>query len=590
MTPFHAAGDRIMTKRRHLRGPNQIAWALRRGVVTLAWIAGVTGMSAQSATDAGATARASARDAAPAAAAVAAPAPASGPGSGSSGTAEARGASVAVPAAVHGAPTSVATLPPTPLTAAALRAELETMLAAPRFAGALWGVSVVSLQTGEVLFSHGAERRMSPASNAKLFTAALALDRLGGASRLQTRVLATQPVDGSGVLRGDLVIAGRGDPSWNPRRSGQPWAEVFAPVVDVLRRAGVRRITGDVVADGTYLRVPPFGASWTADDLMEDYGAEVSGVVLDENYVEFEVAPGAAPGAAASVGWRQPGHGLTLDNRAVTGPADSAPALRVLRFPGETTVRVLGTIPVAAQPRVLEATVPRPAEWYAAELVAALRGAGMAVEGRARGVRWPEKPEEPRAPVILGTVASAPVREMVRVMMKDSNNLRASLLFDLAGELTRLPDTPAWRTSEELGAADLQAFLRERGISAAEAILEEGSGLSRNSLVSPAVIVALLQHMAGHREAAAWLDALPVAGVDGSLRTRFRGGPAEGKVWAKTGTLRWAHSLSGYVDTVGGARLAFAVMLNRHRVQPGSPEARAELDAVVERLVAYGGR
>lgn len=564
------------------------ASAWRRGVVTVACVAGLGGMSAQAETGSAPAARASVRAASPTTAAIAAPAPAPGPGPGASGRAEARGANAAVPADVRVAPTSVAT--PTPITAAALRAELETMLASPRFAGALWGVSVVSLPTGEVLFTHGAERRMSPASNTKLFTAALALDRLGGASRLQTHVLATQPVDQAGVLRGDLVIAGRGDPSWNPRRSGQPWAEVFAPVVDVLRRAGVRRITGDVVADGTYLRVPPFGASWTADDLMEDYGAEVSGVVLDENYVEFEVAPGAAPGAAASVGWRQPGHGLTLDNRVVTGPAESAPALRVLRFPGETTVRVLGTIPVAAQPRMLEATVPRPAEWYAAELVAALRGAGIAVEGRARGVRWPEKPEEPRAPVILGTVPSAPVREMVRVMMKDSNNLRASLLFDLAGELTRSPDTPAWRTSEELGAADLQAFLRERGIPAAEAILEEGSGLSRNNLVSPAVIVALLQRMAEHREAAAWLDALPVAGVDGSLRARFRGGPAEGKVRAKTGTLRWAHSLSGYVDTVGGARLAFAVMLNRHRVQPGAPEARAEIDALVERLVAYGGR
>jgi D-alanyl-D-alanine carboxypeptidase/D-alanyl-D-alanine-endopeptidase (penicillin-binding protein 4) len=323
---------------------------------------------------------------------------------------------------------------------------------------------------------------------------------------------------------------------------------------------------------------------------MEDYGAEVSGVVLDENYVELEVTPGPAPGAAAGAGWRQPGHGLTLDNRAVTGPAESAPALRVMRFPGEATVRVLGTIPVAAKPRVLEATVPRPADWYAAELVAALRSAGIAVEGRSRGVRWPEMPEEPRAPVTLGVLASPPVRELVRVMMKDSNNLRASLLFDLVGELTRQPDTPAWWTSEELGAADLQAFLREQGIPAKEAIFEEGSGLSRNHLVSPAVIVTLLQRMAEHREAEAWRASWPVAGVDGTLRSRFRGGPAEGHVRAKTGTLRWAHALSGYVDTVGGARLAFAVMLNRHRAETGGPEARAEVDALVEQLVAYGGR
>jgi len=479
---------------------------------------------------------------------------------------------------------------PAAISAAALRAELEARVAAPRFAGALWGVSVVSLQTGEVLFAHGAERRMSPASNTKLFTAALALDRLGGKSRLATRVLATGAVDASGALPGDLVIAGRGDPGWNPRRSGQAWADVFAPVVEVIRRAGVRRITGDVIADGTYLRVPPHGASWTADDLMEDYGAEVSGVVLDENYVEMDVAPGATLGAPATISWRQPGHGLALDARVITGPAESVPALRVVRLPGESVVRVFGSISLGGKARLLEATVPRPAAWYASELIAALRVAGIAVDGRPRGVRWPEAPEEPRASVVLGAVESQPVRDLVRVMMKDSNNLRASLLFDLAGELTRLPGTPAWRTSEELGAADLQAFLAERGIPADEAILEEGSGLSRNNLVTPAVIVALLQRMAGHREAAAWFDSLPVAGVDGSLETRFRGGPAERRVWAKTGTLRWAHSLSGYVDTVGGARLAFSVMLNRHRVEPGAPAARAELDALVDRLVAYGGR
>jgi D-alanyl-D-alanine carboxypeptidase/D-alanyl-D-alanine-endopeptidase (penicillin-binding protein 4) len=479
---------------------------------------------------------------------------------------------------------------PVAITGEALRADLESMLQSPRFAGAQWGVSVVSLATGEMIFAHGAERRMSPASNTKLFTAALVLDRLGGASRLQTRILATRAADAAGVLRGDLVIAGRGDPGWNPRRTGQSWADMFAPMVDILRRAGVRRITGDVIADGTYLRVPPHGASWTADDLMEDYGAEVSGVVLDENYVEFDVAPASEVGASATLVWRQPEHGLTLDNRVVTGAGGGAPSLRVVRVAGETVVRVFGTIPLGAKPRTLEATVPRPAEWYASELVAALRAAGIGVEGKPRGVRWPETPEEPRATVTLGVVESAPVRELVRVMMKDSNNLRASLLFDLAGELTRLPETPVWRTSEELGAADLQAFLRERGIPGTEAILEEGSGLSRNNLVSPAVIVALLQRMAEHREVAAWIDSLPVAGVDGSLRSRFRGGPAEGRVWAKTGTLRWAHSLSGYVDTVGGARLAFSVMLNRHRVEPGAPEARAELDALVERLVAYGGR
>jgi D-alanyl-D-alanine carboxypeptidase/D-alanyl-D-alanine-endopeptidase (penicillin-binding protein 4) len=135
----------------------------------------------------------------------------------------------------------------------------------------------------------------------------------------------------------------------------------------------------------------------------------------------------------------------------------------------------------------------------------------------------------------------------------------------------------------------LGEFLKAHGLPVSEVRFEEGSGLSRNNLTTANATVALLQLMSTHREASAFGDALPIAGVDGTLRRRLKGTVAEGNVRAKTGTLRYAHSLSGYVTTAAGERLAFSLMVNRVTVQPGSTVS-AELDEVAVWLAGLAGR
>ena len=480
------------------------------------------------------------------------------------------------------AQTAQATVEP-PTTVEALRVRLEARLNDPRFEGALWSAKVVSLRTGEVWFEREAGRLMSPASNSKLYTCALALDRLGSEARLETRVLGTVAVDAAGELQGDLVVDGRGDPGWNPRRNQQDFWQAFEPVVAVLRAAGVRRVLGDVVADATWFRMPPHGAGWTADDLNDYYGAEVSAVTLEENYVDLRVTPGKSVGEAAGLEVLQPQSGLRFVNHTRTTPAGGKANLVVHRLPGETQVDVWGEMPLGAKEELTEATVPRPAQWYAASLVEALRRAGIRVEGRARSLRWPEPSAVARAPVLLGTVASAPVRDLVTVIMKVSQNLRTDLLFAYLGEQRRRPETPAWRTSEELAVEELEAFLKEKDLRPGDVRFEEGSGLSRNNLTSAAAVMSLLQFMARHREAEAFRASLPIAGIDGTLRKRMKGTPAEGNVRAKTGTLRWAQSLSGYVTTAAGEPLAFSFLLNRYRaVHPRT--GGGELDEVAVML------
>lgn len=483
-----------------------------------------------------------------------------------------------------------------------LRAQLSAHVGQPRFRGAAWGVKVVSLETGGVLFEHEPARLLSPASNAKLYVGALALDRLGGDYRIVTPILATAKPDAAGVLRGDVVVSGRGDPSWNSGTARKKFEEIFEPFVATIAAAGVKRVIGDVVADATFLRGTPHGSGWTADDLNDYYGAEISAVTLEDNYVDLRVTPGAGVGDAARVELVQPHTGLVLDNRVTTSAKGSPRRVQVTRLIGEKVVHVFGQIPAGAAAYTTEATVPRPAQWFATALKAALEKRGISVEGKARSVRWPEPSVSEGSGVVkLGEVMSPQMHELVAAFMKPSQNLQTDLIFGYVGEKERegpsgdpLAGARSYgagieRSSEALAVGALRDFLRQNRLEADDVRFDEGSGLSRNNLTSARATVALLTFMAQHREAEAFQRSLPVAGVEGTLRRRFKGTPAEGNLRAKTGTLRWANSLSGYVTTARGERLAFAVMLNR-AVAPAGRSVREEVDAVGEMLARFEGR
>lgn len=470
-----------------------------------------------------------------------------------------------------------------------LRARIDLIVNHPRSAAATWGVKIVSLDSGATLYEHHADRLMSPASNSKLYAASLALDRLGGDYRIATPIFGTAKPDAAGRLAGDVVVSGRGDPSWKARGGTRKFGEIFAPFADALQKAGVKHITGDVVADATWFRGPPHGSGWTADDLNDYYGAEISAIALEENYAELRVTPGAAAGAACAAEWVQPHTGLVIDNRLVTVAPGATRRVEVRRLAGENTVHLFGEIPSGEKAALLDVPVPRPAQWFAAALKDALARRGIGVDGVARSLRWPDAPATSDASVKLGEVISPPLRDLVKTFMKPSQNLETDLIFGHVGEVFRAADASARLTTEDSALRLEKEFLAQLGVPAADVRFEEGSGLSRNNLTTARATTDLLRAMATHREAAAFADALPIAGVDGTLRRRLKGTPAEGNVRAKTGTLRYANALSGYVTTAAGERLAFSLMLNRYVTQAGR-KATDELDAVAALLARLAVR
>ena len=330
-------------------------------------------------------------------------------------------------------PGSAAQAPPSAPAAstpdADLAARIRTFIEAPRFAAATWGIQVTDLDTGRVVFEHNAGKYFIPASTTKLFTAALALERLGPDRKLRTSLYASGRPGPDGVLTGDLVLYGRGDPALASPWTGSPFQEDPLEAMAVrLQTLGIRAVQGDLVGDDSYFTAPPYGPGWEWEDLGFTYGAEPTALTVHHGAVDLWVYPAPVPGRPCFL-FAQPGHGLfTFANQTGTGPARP---VRAERRPGEETIRVTGSLPPGAAPVRLGVPVRDSARFAAQLLARALARHGIQVRGRVRSVHAQDRPApmDPSGLAELAWVESPPVGDLVRDLLKRSDNLYAQLLL-----------------------------------------------------------------------------------------------------------------------------------------------------------------
>ena len=518
-----------------------------------------------------------------------------------------------------------------------LRERIAAHIAQPRFAPAAWGVKVVSLDTGKTIFEHNAEKYFNPASNAKLYTAALALEHLGADYRIRTSLYSTARPNAAGTLKADLIIYGRGDPTMAARLNGGDYLKGFDPLITQLVNAGVRHVEGDLVADESYFAGPPLGSGWEWDDLQAYYGAEASALTINDNSLDLFVKPADRAGLPCRVTTGPPTSFVTLMNRTQTAPKGTEPRIVVYRPVGENIIYVSGRFPIDRPNYYSSVAVHNPAGLFASLFKDALAGRGIVVTGRTRVIDWKYRevtPVDLTKLIELGSVESMPLGDIVRETLKPSQNLYAQLLLLQVGanqvlgagshgletegaagagtEKIRVPGNPQpptpnpYLTTEEIGVESMNDFLARVGVKKGDVLLEEGSGLSRRDVITPQATVALLNYMSRSRWAEVYRNALPVGGVDGTLQNRMKGTPGAGNVRAKTGSLRYVYTLSGYVTTAAGERLAFSVMLNNYynveraaalREASGSqagraapPNPRDDLDAIAVMLAGFSGK
>ncbi len=416
------------------------------------------------------------------------------------------------------------------------------------------GIQVVEASTGKTLYSKNADRLFLPASDLKILTSALALERLRPDYRFTTRVV-REP-------SGDVVLVGSGDPSLSGRtfpyskdqRPGPP-LQAIEQLADAIATHGVERIDGDIIGDDRLFPWDPYPPSWTEDDTLRDYGAPVSALSLNDNTITVSLSP-------TTLTLSPPFEYLTLDNRVRAAARAAESAVHARRVAHSRQWQLTGAIP-SGRTAIEILPVDDPALFAASALYDALTRRGIAIHGRPiarhRALGEPYTAVEGEE---LASRISPPLADLLQVMDKVSENLHAELLLREVGRVTRGEGTTA------AGLAEMTAYLTAAGAQPGDWRLEDGSGLARNTLVTPRLLTHILAREAQSPDSALWISLLPAGGEDGTLSRRLCCMSSGRGIRAKTGTLSRALALSGYADSTTHGQLAFSILVNDFQAPP----------------------
>ncbi|HPB31459.1 MAG TPA: D-alanyl-D-alanine carboxypeptidase/D-alanyl-D-alanine-endopeptidase [Candidatus Sumerlaeota bacterium] len=461
-------------------------------------------------------------------------------------------------------------------TANPLAAQIADILDAPETRNAFWGVYIKRAGEEAPLFALNEERGFMPASNMKIYTTSAALCKLGKDHVFHTGIFYRGAVDGQGILNGDLIIRGSGDPSISGRyRDGVETQAILAAWAEAVKAAGIKVIRGRVIADSTYFSDNGISSTWENGYLTDWYAAPSSALSVDDNWFLTNALPGEKVGDPIRIEPLETAY-VTLKNDAVTSVSSAADTLVCLRQIEGNIVTVSGWLPLGSERSRLRGCV-YDGSLYAATLVReALIRNGIPVAGTAADAGQMDPGEIGAmydSATLVHTHVSPPLSEIIAIVNKPSQNFYADMLLKVLGKQF------AGDGSFSAGRDVVRDFLRSIGAPNIEDFtMVDGSGLGRKNLVQPRQSVRLLEYMTTRRDFTAFYDSLPIAGMDGTTGGRMKNTPALGNVHAKTGFITGARALSGYVDDQDGNRWIFSMMCNNFTCPVG------RIDAIIDRV------
>lgn len=476
----------------------------------------------------------------------------------------------------------------------ALDKRIDKILAASDARRGSWGIQVVELANGKLLYERDADHLFIPASNMKMFTTAAALEKLGPDYVFHTTVESDAAPDAQGRV-GDLYLVGRGDPNLGVRTfpylyhgPQQPADNFVQEMADQVKARGVREVTATLVADDSYFVWEPFAPNWAVDDLEWGYGAPVSALAFNDNLLRLDVKPGEKVGDEALVRLSPVTDYYLLKSHILTIAPGTEKNYQLERQPGSAELDLWGQIPIDSGIDTDTVAIANPPQLLAEQLCAALRARGIVVKGpievrhftRLEAASLPSIVPPPSARIVLAEHTSPPLSEAIKVVNKESQNLHAEMLLRTLGRVQNNPGSLAG------GLEALNAFATQQvGILPGETYFSDGSGLSREDLVAPQAAVKLLVYMAHSPRFSAWFDSLPVSGIDGTLVHRLLTDDVKGNIHAKTGSVEHVNTLSGYMDLPSGKRLAFSIMANNHPLP--NKAGQETLDAITVEIYRW---
>lgn len=434
-----------------------------------------------------------------------------------------------------------------------LGSAVNAVINRPLFRRSRWGILVQPLSSGQTLYSQDAQKYFTPSSNAKLLTTAAVLQNLGANFRIRTSIY--QNADG--ILR----IVGRGDPNLSDTQ--------LQALAKQLKQNGITQIK-QLIVDDSYIQGDIVNPTWEWEDVQSDYGAPVSSLILNENIFSFKLLPQAV-GKSSQLAWTDVNEARQwrIVNQSVTVEKNQPSYINITRDLAATVLRIQGQLAANAEPYLVTLPVVDPNDYFLRRFRTALATEKIILGQTLLGTSNNKQQE-------IAVVESPPLSELLTEANINSNNLYAeALLRALAVNQPQVKN----KNTADIGLEVLKTSLTKLGVNPTSYILVDGSGLSRRNLVSPEALVQVLRLIAKTPVGSVYRASLPVAGKTGTLKTRFRGTPAEGIVQAKTGTMTGAISLSGYVNNSKYEPLVFSIIVNETE-QPAAV-VRQAIDEIV---------
>lgn len=431
------------------------------------------------------------------------------------------------------------------------REVMDSILADTAFTGTSYSFCFADAITGEIIFSHDAERNLSSASVMKLYPTSVALSLLGPCYRYSTTLcLAGEFNSKKGVLDGDVVIIGGGDPALGSEYFSEHYGDVVGTWIKALRNAGVRRIKGRVAAAESIYDFNPAPDGWAWGDLGYSYGAGVYDINFNDNKYRIFVT-GKSEGEPAVIDSAEIyGRGIKLTGSLISSGRSNRSDIYTAPYSSSATLT--GTVP-ADSSISMRTSIPDPPLALVRMLDEAMRSEGIDITQKPVSDRVST---DGKRTLIITITDSPPLAEIIKVTNNESVNMYAEAIrkhlgYELLGKGTF-----------SAGSAVIRHFLDSIGCEPDKAVILDGSGLSSNNNISALMTVKLLVHMHNSTVAEPFISSLPMGAVSGTMKNYFLDDVFKERVVAKTGTITSAKSFAGYFTTNSGRRIAFTTFAN----------------------------
>ncbi len=435
-----------------------------------------------------------------------------------------------------------------------------------------FGVCVIDVESGKDLAVHNPDLALIPASILKILSTSTALGMLGGEFRIKTDLQYDGTIDAGGVLHGNLYLKGYGDPTLGaPQSESTPGLPaLMVRFALALQQAGIRRIEGHIVGDGTYFEMPAEADTWQWNDMGNYYAAGAWGLNIHENLYELRFQQRPRVGDRPQVLSIEPDvPGLRMENEVETAEAGTGDNVYIFGAPRTYQRTARGTIPKGAGRFTVKGALPDPPLFAARQLADQLHRVGIVSGKGPINILDLKKENKPRK--TLYTHQSPPLKTIVERANMKSVNLYCEALLRIAGKARK------GEGSLEKGLEAAQEFWSEKGLDFSNAFLADGSGLSPRSAANARFFAGLLRYIALDRPTYGYFyPSLPVAGQSGTLKSYLAGTAAAGKVCAKTGSMERVRSLAGYAETRSGKQVAFCILINNFSCKGNEMRAKLE--------------